>query len=464
MSTGSNDHVHDLLIGGQQLSRRAVLRLIGVAGVGAVGLAACGSSHPAATSPTASASSASYGPVSFWDMEWGTTSYSKAGETLTAQFNATHKKGPKVSYTPISWSNWYEKFATAISSGTAPDCSSGAAYQPFQFYPKGAIQPVDSIVAAMAKSGELADFYPSTLEWMKYDGHYVALPFEIDLRVFYYRKSLLSKAGVAVPKTWDDILTAGRALKKLGVFGFGFSGTTSDSGGWQIVMSMILNNGGGLFAPDGTLDCVTPANLQTIEFLQQLAREKIIDPAAPGYPSTEIARIFGSGDLAMTWSPSNWPPSNLPASIAADTYVLPEPLVSPSGNTGTIHWVNPVMVYKQHPTAFAGDSVWLQWYLQHLGVYFADKYLTGIPVTKSIANLASVKSNRFISVPTAKWLPVAKTTANFYPHIVPALNVVEGSPPLYDLAESIVTSKSSAKQLLTKLQAGLAQAIGSDHL
>ncbi len=448
------------------LSRREVLRLMGAAGAGALGMAAFGSgtSAFAAPSKTLRSAAAKYGSVSFWDMEWGPTAYSKAGAQLAAQFNASHPNGPKVTYTPISWSNWYEKFATAITGGTAPDVSSGAAYQPFQFFPKGAIEPVDYVVEAMKKSGILSDFYPSTLEWMKYGGHYVALPFEIDLRVFYYRKSMLERAGVPVPKTWDDILTAGRALKKQGIFGFGFSGTTSDSGGWQIVLCMILNNGGGLFAPDGTLDCVTDANVQTVEFLQQLAREKIIDPAAPGYASTEIARIMGSGKLAMTWTNSNWPWAELPPHVTADTDVLPEPLVSASGKTGTLHWVNPVMVYKEHSTAFASDGVWLEWYLEHLGVYWTRKYLSAIPVTKSIANLPSVKSNRFVSIPTSKWLPVAKTTATFYPHIVPALNTIEGAPPLYNLAEAIVSSKSSAKQLLATLQSGLASAISSHNL
>lgn len=453
------------------LSRRDVLRLMGAAGAGAVGFSVLGGAAPAlASQPTKSwsairSAATRYPPVSFWDMEWGLTAYEKTGAALAAQFNASHPNGPKVSYTPISWTNWYEKFATAISSGTAPDVSSGAAYQPFQFWPSGAIEPADSVIAAMRKSGELADFYPSTIEWMKYDGHYVALPFEIDLRVFYYRKSLLEKAGVPVPQRWEDILSAGRALAKKGIYGFAFAGTTDNSYGWQIVMSMILSNGGGLFARDGTLDCVTDANIQTVEFLQQLVREKIIDPAAPGYTSDEVNRLFGEGKVAMAWSNSNWPPIALPPSVIPDTEMLEKPLVSLSGKTGTIHWVNPVMMYKQHPTAVPADALWLEWYLEHISSYWSRNYLDALPVTKSVANSPGVKSNKYISVASANWLPVGLTTAHFYPGIVPALNTVEGAPPLFNFTEAIVTSpRSTAKQLLTTLQSGLASVIKSDNL
>ena len=56
---------------------------------------------------------------------------------------------------------------------------------------------------------------------MKTDKGYVAVPWQTDFRVWWYRKSLFDDAGAKVPTTWDELMTAGEALKKKGYFGFG---------------------------------------------------------------------------------------------------------------------------------------------------------------------------------------------------------------------------------------------------
>src|SRR5690606_33033103 len=98
----------------------------------------------------------------------------------------------QVVYRSVPWSNWYETYVTAIASGSAPDLSTGAGFQAVQFYDQDAILPVDDLVAQM----DTSDFTPGALEAMQYDGHYVALPWAIDIRVLFYRKDLLEAAGV----------------------------------------------------------------------------------------------------------------------------------------------------------------------------------------------------------------------------------------------------------------------------
>ncbi len=74
-----------------------------------------------------------------------------------------------------------------------------------------------------AKDGIVADFEPGTLDVLKYQGHYVAIPWQIDIRVLYYRKSII---GSDAPKTWDDVLTLGKALKK-GIYVLNSAGNAS---------------------------------------------------------------------------------------------------------------------------------------------------------------------------------------------------------------------------------------------
>ena len=129
--------------------------------------------------------------LQFWDMIWGPPEYIDAGKALVAQFNQEHPD-ITVTYRSIPWTNWYQTFVTAIGSGTAPDISTGAGYQAVQLYDQGAILPIDDVISQWKSNGKLDDFLPNTIDILKYDNHYVALPWAIDIRVWYYRKDSVS--------------------------------------------------------------------------------------------------------------------------------------------------------------------------------------------------------------------------------------------------------------------------------
>ena len=54
------------------------------------------------------------------------------------------------------------------------------------------------------KDGLYEDFLPGIVEAMKTDKGYVAVPWQMDVRSLWYRKSLLEKAGAKVPTDWDS--------------------------------------------------------------------------------------------------------------------------------------------------------------------------------------------------------------------------------------------------------------------
>lgn len=75
--------------------------------------------------------------------------------------------------------------------------------------------------------------------------------------VLLYRKSLLDKAGVTPPKTWDEACVAGGKLNKDGVTGYAVPlGSSGGVGGAQalaenLFSSMVTESGGGYFGDDG---------------------------------------------------------------------------------------------------------------------------------------------------------------------------------------------------------------------
>jgi multiple sugar transport system substrate-binding protein len=220
-------------------SRRGFLGL-GAAAAGGALLTACGGG---------SSSSGGGNGLKFWDMIWGPDAYTKAAKALTEAYKPSTGHA-EVSYQSIPWANFVQTFSSAIASNTGPAVSSGAGYQALQYFDQGAIAPADNLVAEL----EAEDFLPGTLEPLKYQGSYVGVPWQTDIRVLYYRPSLLERAGADVPTDWDSLKAACVKLRKAGVSGFGMAGGANTTLGSQQVLSMLYNNGGGLYDKDGKPD------------------------------------------------------------------------------------------------------------------------------------------------------------------------------------------------------------------
>jgi multiple sugar transport system substrate-binding protein len=429
------------------LTRRHVLGAAALGG-SALLLGACSAGSNGGNSGQAG------GTINFWDMEWGAGSYVSEGQKLTRQFSASNRD-LQVSYQAIPWAGWYQKFVTAIASNSAPNCSSGSGYQAFQFTNQGAIEPTDSLVADLTKSGAAADFLPGTIDLMRYQGHYAAIPWAIDIRVLYYRKSLLEKAGVQPPTTWPELLDACKALKKQGIFGFNMEGN-AQANGWQYVLSLMINNGGGWFDSEGHPDCVTDANLETLEFFQQLAKDKYIDPASIEYTSTDGENAFGSGQTAITIGNPGF--NTYFSSAVVDDMGIMSPLTSPQGTKGTLYWVNNLMIYKS-PGNYTSDNVWLEWYLDNMKAYWANNLVAALPVRKSFETIPAVKNSPFMTVALNEWVPVAKSTAAVGSHLFPQLDAVEASTAATNFVQQVIQGSSGPKQILQALQSGLEQLV-----
>jgi trehalose/maltose transport system substrate-binding protein len=102
--------------------------------------------------------------------------------------------------------------------------------------------------------------FPAIIESQTVNGKLVALPIFTDAPALYYRKDLLEKYGVAVPKTWEELTVAAktimdgeRAEGKTDFWGFvwqgnAYEGLTCDALEW--VKSF---GGGQIVEPDGTI-------------------------------------------------------------------------------------------------------------------------------------------------------------------------------------------------------------------
>ena len=198
----------------------------------------------------------------------------------------------------MQWANFTTTFATAIVSKTGPAVSSGSGTQAFQFAKKNYIAYADGLLESWKKNGLYDDFLPGVLGTMKTGQGYVAVPYNLDMRVLWYRKSLLEKAGVNPPTDWQSYLDACAALKKIGVFGFGIA-SGAQGNGFQALVGLLINNGGGLFNAEQKPDCVTPANIEALDFVVELVRKGYMDPGSVSYSTTNAQSQWKAGKFGM---------------------------------------------------------------------------------------------------------------------------------------------------------------------
>ncbi len=88
-----------------------------------------------------------------------------------------------------------------------------------EFAQAGYIQPLDKVVGASTSQWEGWSQIPKPVQAnASFEGKAYGIPTGTDGRVLYYNKKLFAQAGLPTdwaPKSWADILAAGRALKKL---------------------------------------------------------------------------------------------------------------------------------------------------------------------------------------------------------------------------------------------------------
>ncbi|WP_457032892.1 ABC transporter substrate-binding protein [Kitasatospora sp. P5_F3] len=169
-------------------------------------VAACGSSGSTGSADRSSAEANDGKPVSL--TFWG---WAKGTKDVVAAFNASHPN-TQITFEEIPSGNagGYAKIANAVKAGNAPDVFNVEYPQLPDFVSQGAVQDISKLVSADLK----AKYLPQSVELTTLGGKNWALPLDAAPQAFYYRKDLFEKAGITVPKTWDEFRTAAEKLKQ----------------------------------------------------------------------------------------------------------------------------------------------------------------------------------------------------------------------------------------------------------
>jgi multiple sugar transport system substrate-binding protein len=409
-------------------------------------MAACAAPVAPAEQPAAAdgaAPGAAPVEIAYWDMVWGPPEYIDAGKKIIDQFNSEHPE-IKATYQSTPWANWYETFVTAIGSNTAPDISTGAAYQAADFYSQGQIATVDDVVEDLRNEGTLDDFIEGAVERLQVeDGHYIALPWAIDVRIIFARQDLLDAAGAKLPTTWDEFREAAKATTKDDGSQYGYIVPTKETSA-QDIWLWLFDNGGGWFKEDRTLDVFSERNVESMNFFSSLVKDGLVHPGSAGFTGDDATKAYGQGGATFLISNPGIPDA---VPDAADKIVVTSPLTGPHGDQGTISWINNRMIYAQSE-AQEQAKVLMKWLVDADLALWTEGNCGQLTPRKSFAENTHFQERAHLQKIYAEWLGIGKSAGERAPGIFAELNAVEGEGYMTTLLSDLLQGKPVEESLV----------------
>jgi N,N'-diacetylchitobiose transport system substrate-binding protein len=243
--------------------------------------------------------------LSVWIMQ-GTNPDSTAflDEVATAFEDET---GATVEFEEVQWADAHDRFVTSIAGGTTPDIAETGTTWTAEFADAGALLPLDEYVDG--EDGLRDDLVEGLEVAGTYEEELYGMPWYAGVRSIIYRADIFEELGLEAPKTWDDIIAAGEAIKAAHpeILPFPVPGDAEFQ-----VYPWVWGAGGEIATQDGdtwTSELDSAESQEGIEFYTDLATEHGFSSAgATTWKETDLRDAFVQGNVAMMLSGS-WTPN-----------------------------------------------------------------------------------------------------------------------------------------------------------
>jgi len=261
----------------------------GTALAAAVAIAACGGSSSNNGGKAASGGKLS-GSIDVWIMDPGSPKLQGVVKAYGTAFQAAHP-GTTINIEFVPWAQAHDKFTTAIAGGKVPDVAEmGTTWTP-EFAAQGAFEQMPKPAGGQ--------YVSSLVDAATYQGKMWGKPWYAGARALIYRKDVLQKAGVAPPKTWQDLQSDAAAIKAKvpGIYPIGYTGLTE-----HMYLPTIWQAGGQIAKQDGdswTSELNTPQAAKAIQFYTDFYKQGLTPKAAIGWEEPDAQTAFINGDIAM---------------------------------------------------------------------------------------------------------------------------------------------------------------------
>lgn len=152
--------------------------------------------------------------------------------------------------------------------------------------------------------------FPAIIESQTVNGKLVALPTFTDAPALFYRKDLLAKYNLPVPKTWTEmaataktVMDGERAAGNKDMWGFVFQGNAYEGLTCDALEWVKSYGGGQIVEPDGTISINNPKAVAAIEEAKSWI-DTISPPGVLAYQEEESRGVWQLGNAVFM---RNWP-------------------------------------------------------------------------------------------------------------------------------------------------------------
>jgi sn-glycerol 3-phosphate transport system substrate-binding protein len=187
---------------------------------------------------------------------------------------------------------------SALNSGEPAQLAVMFSIDAYDLIEQDLILPFDDLTS---DSDWLNSFYPALMANGQIEGKTWGIPFQRSTIVAYYNKDLFRAAGLdpeAPPTTWDELISAGKALTKDDTYGLMIPSTGYP---YWMFQALAIQNGKEVMSDDGlTTYFDDPAVVDTLKFWQSLSAEHGIMPTGTVEWGT-LRQAFLEGQTAMMW-------------------------------------------------------------------------------------------------------------------------------------------------------------------
>lgn len=215
----------------------------------------------------------------------------------------------------------YTAIENAIAAGSGiPD----VVVMEYLAIPQFALNGTLANLAPMGADQYADTFTPGTWNAVQFADGIYSLPMSSGPTALFYNQTVFDKYDLEVPKTWDEFLETGRALKAANPDAY----ITNDTGSANLILGMMWQQGYTPFKVDGeniSIDLDGPEVQKFTELWQQMIDEDLIAPISNW--SDEWYQALSNGTIATLISGA-WMPANFESGVesaAGDWRVAPRP-------------------------------------------------------------------------------------------------------------------------------------------
>jgi len=255
----------------------------------------------------------------------------------------------------------------------------------------GSVRPLDDLVAMHGQQ-----LTPNQL--IKIDGQTMAIAMMVNTQHLMYREDVFNELGIAVPKTYDEVLAAAEKIQGSGKVNYALGGTYKT--GWNLgeeFVNMYIGFGGEFFGPGNEPTINNEKGVAALEMMKKLTA--YMDPEYLVSDSTYVQQQFQQGKIAMAnlWaSRAGAMDDPNESQVVGKVKMASAPAAIPGDKPASTLWWDGIVIAKNIPdneaeaafrVAMAGLSKEMVQANNDIAVWLIDGYEPG-PIAQGAAETA----------------------------------------------------------------------------